>query len=118
MHRGNVILRSPCDDPVLIDWGRAGFVVADAPLEERWTNDGLRYDFNRDIRSMLKGRTLLGIASKLLLQTSTKSRRQPTSVDVVGGSSTEELRAYPLQSYKNFITRMGAWPRAMDCAGR
>lgn len=55
MHRGNVILRSPCDDPILIDWGRAGFVVADAPLEERWTNDGLRYDFNRDIRSMLKG---------------------------------------------------------------
>ncbi|KNZ72400.1 hypothetical protein J132_03492 [Termitomyces sp. J132] len=54
VHVGNIILRAENDFPVLIDWGNASFHAADLPLQERWNYEGLRRDFNSDIRSMLR----------------------------------------------------------------
>lgn len=51
IHRGNIILRSPTSDPVLIDWGFANFDVADLPtLEERWNELNVSQDFQIDVR--------------------------------------------------------------------
>ncbi|KNZ79513.1 hypothetical protein J132_09526 [Termitomyces sp. J132] len=54
VHVGNIILRPETNFPVLIDWGRASFLTADLPLQERWGHPDLRQDFHHDIRTVLK----------------------------------------------------------------
>ncbi|KAJ3511847.1 hypothetical protein NLJ89_g3866 [Agrocybe chaxingu] len=54
IHTDNIILRSPDNSPVLIDWGHAGFGVADAPLEERWNSERVWDDYYGRLRVILK----------------------------------------------------------------
>ncbi|KAG6898495.1 hypothetical protein C0995_009458 [Termitomyces sp. Mi166 len=54
VHVGNILIRTEDNSPVLIDWGRASFDVADLPLHERWNEQNLWTDFHRDIRFLLR----------------------------------------------------------------
>ncbi|KAG5348894.1 hypothetical protein C0989_007391 [Termitomyces sp. Mn162] len=54
VHVGNIILRAKDNSPVLIDWGLASLPAAGASLIDRWNDERLRTDFNKDIRYMLR----------------------------------------------------------------
>ncbi|KAF8904979.1 hypothetical protein CPB85DRAFT_932948 [Mucidula mucida] len=55
LHSNNVILRHGTNDPVIIDWGRAGFhALAGKTFAARWMHSSMRQDFYSDIRKILK----------------------------------------------------------------
>ncbi len=55
LHSNNIILRHGTNDPVLIDWGRAGFhALAGKTFAARWMHSSMIQDFYSDIRKILK----------------------------------------------------------------
>ncbi|KAF8869518.1 hypothetical protein CPB85DRAFT_1446840 [Mucidula mucida] len=55
LHSSNIILRHGTNDPVLIDWGRAGFhALAGRTFAAQWMDSSMRQDFHFDVRKILK----------------------------------------------------------------
>ncbi|KAF8904984.1 hypothetical protein CPB85DRAFT_1563840 [Mucidula mucida] len=55
LHSNNVILCHGTNNPVLIDWGRAGFhALAGKTFAARWMDSSMRQDFYSDIHKILK----------------------------------------------------------------
>ncbi len=55
LHSNNIIFRHGSNNPVLIDWGRAGFhALSEKTFAGRWKNDSMRQDFYFDIRKILR----------------------------------------------------------------
>ncbi|KAF9017347.1 hypothetical protein BDZ89DRAFT_380055 [Hymenopellis radicata] len=55
LHSDNIILRHGSNDPVLIDWGRAGFhALSEKTFAARWMNNTMWQDFRSDVRKILK----------------------------------------------------------------
>ncbi|KAF8906606.1 hypothetical protein CPB85DRAFT_1436855 [Mucidula mucida] len=55
LHSNNIILRHGSNDPVIIDWGRAGFdALSHKTFSARWMDISMRQDFYSDIRKVLR----------------------------------------------------------------